>query len=63
MKEFQVKLKYFLEVFKDTFQLHRTGVGICKGNYARLEFGLYLIFIYNGRPVLDWSWFPSVHQY
>jgi len=39
MKEFQVKLKYFLEVFNDTFQLHRTRVGICRGNTLDLNSG------------------------
>ena len=40
MKDFQVKLKLiFLELFNDTFQLHRTGVGICKGNTLDLNSG------------------------
>jgi len=39
MKEFQVKLKHiFLELFNDTFQLHKTRVGSFKGN--TLDFNL-----------------------
>jgi hypothetical protein len=39
-EKFRVKLKLiFLELLNDTFQLHRTGVGICKGNTLELNLG------------------------